>query len=106
MVRIVITFPHELCLKKVCSFWVYLFLPIQQRVDWLQWFPLLPVPVRLALARFRYLRLLFAMVRVSVQRSVPPVTPTTSPVMAVAPAAALARSEAIGVINRLSCGLA
>ena len=32
--------------------------------------------------------------------------PSHSPVMAVAPAAALARSEAIGVINRLSCGLA
>ena len=50
--------------------------------------------------------LLFAMVRVFVQRPVPPVIPTMSLVMAVAPAAALARSEAVGVITPLLCGLA
>ena len=36
------------------------------------------------------------MARVFVQRPVPPVIPTASPVMAVAPAAAPARSKAIG----------
>ena len=64
----------------------------------MQWFPLLPVPVRLALARFRYLRLLFATVRVSVQRLVPLVTPIMNLAMAVAPAAALALSEIVGLI--------
>ena len=43
--------------------------------------------------------MLFAMVRVSVQRPVPSAIPTTSLAMAVDPAAALARSEAVGVIQ-------
>ena len=64
------------------------------------------MPVRVVPVRCRCPRLLFAMARVSVQKPVPPVIPTTSPVMAVAPVAAIARSEAIGVINLLFCGLA
>ena len=57
------------------------------------------MPVRVAPVRCRRPRLLSAMARVFVQRPVPPVIPATSPVMAVAPAAALARSEAVGVIQ-------
>ena len=64
------------------------------------------MPVRVAPVRCRRPKLLFAMVRVFVQRPVPPVIPTMSLVMAVAPAAALARSEAVGVITPLLCGLA
>ena len=56
------------------------------------------MPVRLAPARFRYLRLLFATVRVSVQRLVPLVTPIMNLAMAVTPAAALALSEVVGLI--------
>ena len=56
------------------------------------------MPVRLAPARFRYLRLLFATVRVSVQRLVPLVTPIMNLDMAVAPAAALVLSEVVGLI--------
>ena len=57
------------------------------------------MPVRVAPVRCRRPRLLFAMARVSAQRSVPPVIPTMSLVMAVAPAAAPARSEAVGLIQ-------
>ena len=55
------------------------------------------MPVRVAPVRYRRPRLLFAMAKAFVQRPVPPVIPTTSPVMAVVPAAALARSEAVGL---------
>ena len=55
--------------------------------------------VRVAPVRCRRPRLLFAMARVSVQRPVPPVIPTTSPAMAVDPAAALVRSEGVGLIQ-------
>ena len=57
------------------------------------------MPVRVAPVRCRRPRLLFAMVRVSVQRPVPPAIPTTSLAMAVDPAAAPARSEAVGLIQ-------
>ena len=57
------------------------------------------MPVRVAPVRCSRPKLLFAMARVSVQRPVPPVIQTTSPAMAVAPAAAPARIEAVGLIQ-------
>ena len=54
------------------------------------------MPVRVAPVKCNRPKLLFVMARVSVQMPVPPVIPTISPVMAVSPAAAPARSEAVG----------
>ena len=52
------------------------------------------MPVLVASVRCKRPRLLFAMAGFSVQRLVLPLIPTTSPAIAVASAAALARSEA------------
>ena len=60
------------------------------------------MPVRVAPVRCRRPRLLFAMVRVSVQWPVLLAIPTTSLAMAVDPAAALALID----LNSLLCGLA
>ena len=89
----------KLCMKMECLSWNHLFRPTQEWVDWFRWFPLHPVPVRVVPVRCRCHRLLSATARVSVRKPVPPVIPTTSSVIAVVPAAALARIKAVRVIQ-------